>query len=221
MNAITMSTKVSPFAKEVAQQLLSLGAIEFKVKETVTWASGIVSPLYCDNRKINSNVGVRNFMVEAFIKTIENFYPDVEVIAGVATGGMPLGVLIADRMNLPFIYVRQAPKGHGLKRQVEGDYSPGAKVVLIEDHVSTGGSSLKAVEGLRDAELNMLGLISIMTYAFKKAEFLFYDNDVKYLSLCDLDTIVDVAFREGKITKQDKDSILAFRDNPESWDKTR
>ena len=215
-----MSSKVSPFAKEVAKRLLSLGSVQLNLKDKFTWASGIISPIYCDNRKIISNVAVRNFMTDTFVKVIEKYYPDVEVIAGVATGGIPLGILVADRLKLPFIYVRQAPKEHGLKRQVEGDFKKGDKVALIEDLISTGGSSFKAVEGLRNEGLEMLGLISIMTYGFKKAELLFNDHDVKYLSLCDLDAIVEVACSEGSISEEDKTAILAFRDYPEAWSKT-
>lgn len=213
----TSSGKISPYAREVAKQLLKLDVIEFKVKETFTWASGIVSPIYCDNRKINSDVEARNLILDIFIRVISQYDRDVELIAGVATGGIPMGVLIADRMNLPFVYVRQAPKGHGLKRQVEGSFKSNSKVILIEDHISTGGSSLKAVEGLRNSGLNMLALISIMTYGFPEAVYNFNEHDVNYLSLCDLDTILEVAYEDGKISEEEKKSISLFRMNPNDW----
>lgn len=216
MKDTILSSKVSSFAEGIAKRLLNLGAIQFNTEKPFTWVSGIKSPVYCDNRKISSDIKVRAYVVDAFVNVIKKEFPSVEIIAGVATGGIPMGILIADRMNLPFIYVRQAPKGHGLMRQVEGAYNAGDKLVLIEDHISTGGSSLNAIIGLRNEELDMLSLLSIMTYGFKKAEFLFHDNDVNHMSLCDLDTIVKVAESEGKITQQEKESILEFKANPDN-----
>lgn len=156
-------------------------------------------------------------MADIFVKVIKEYYPSVEVIAGVATGGIPMGVLIADRMKLPFIYVRQEKKGHGLEKQVEGAFKENDKVVLIEDHISTGGSSLKAVQGLRDAGLNMLALVSIMTYGFAKATYTFKENDVAFLSLCDLSTTLEVAHESGKLDAEDRNAISLFRENPSSW----
>ena len=147
---MTVSKKESPYARDVAKELLHLGSVSFNVDSPYTWVSGIKSPVYCDNRKIYSDVRVRRKVVRAFQNLIEDQFPDVEIIAGVATGGIPCGILIAENMNLPFIYVRQAPKEHGLMRQVEGSFTAGDKVVLIEDLISTGGSSLKAIQGLRN-----------------------------------------------------------------------
>jgi len=214
---MAVSNKVSADAKEVARELLKIGSISFNFDSPYTWVSGIKSPVYCDNRKINSNVQVRKIVVDAFQKLVEEKFPDVEVIAGVATGGIPCGILLADRMNLPFIYVRQTPKEHGLKQQVEGSFNAGEKVVLIEDLISTGGSSMKAVDGLREADLNLLGLVSIMTYGFDTAEKLFSEASVNNMSLCDLDTIVDVASGQGALTSHDKDSLLYFRSDPRGW----
>lgn len=214
---LAMSNRVSSEAREVGSALLALGAVKIDVNSPFTWVSGIKSPIYCDNRKIPSDVAVRKEMVKFFRNLIEERFPGVEVIAGVATGGIPLGILVADSMGLPFIYVRQAPKEHGLKKQVEGDFKPGAKVVLIEDHISTGGSSLKAIRGLRNEGLELLALISIMTYNFKAAQELFESEDVNYLSLCDLDNVVEVALETGKITEAEKNSVLTFRDDPQSW----
>lgn len=212
-----MSIKISPYAGEVAKHLLSIGVIEFNVAQPFTWVSGIKAPVYCDNRKINSDVEARSFIADTFIKVIEKNYPEVEAIAGVATGGIPQGMLIADRMRLPFVYVRQAAKGHGKMQQVEGSFHRGEKVVLIEDHISTGGSSFKAVKGLGSAGLDMLGLISIMTYGFKSAETLFENNNVNYLSLCDLDTVLEVAHNEGRISREEQESVLAFLRDPKRW----
>lgn len=209
--------QISSSSKEIAKNLLDIGAIQINVKTPFTWVSGIKSPIYCDNRKINSNVEVRKNAVNAFISIIEKHFHEVKIIAGVATGGIPLGVLIADRMNLPFIYVRQEQKKYGLMKQVEGDCKVGDKVVLIEDLISTGSSSLKAVRGLRNAELNLLGLISIMTYNFDKAIDLFKKENVNHFSLCDLDTILEVALDRGSINSIDRDSILSFRSSPETW----
>jgi len=203
--------KISSSSRIIAKNLLELGAVQLDPGFGFIWASGIKSPIYCDNRKINSDVGVRKIVVQAFVDLIMNEFPNVEIIAGVATGGIPLGILIADKMNLPFIYVRQAPKEHGLMKQVEGNYHPGNKIVLIEDLISTGGSSLKAIEGLREQKLDVLSLISIMTYGFEVAAELFEKEDVNQWSLCNLDTIVDVAYEMDKISINDKEVLLEFK----------
>ena len=208
---------ISPQAKEVGKELLNLEAVQINVEEPFTWVSGIQSPIYCDNRKIASDVKARKEIVKFFKNLIESKFPEVDIIAGVATGGIPMGILIADAMNLPFIYVRQEPKKHGLMKQVEGDFKRGDKIVLIEDHVSTGGSSLKAIKGLENEELELLSLISIMTYGFKSAEDLFLQEGIINYTLCDLDTIVDVSLNMGRISPQQKESILKFKENPENW----
>jgi orotate phosphoribosyltransferase len=168
MSLSTMSTakKLSKHSTEIANDLLKIKSVEFNFNDPYVWVSGTKSPIYCDNRKINSYPEIRNKFVNYFVELIQEYYPTVEVIAGVATGGIPLGILIADRMKLPFIYVRQERKEHGLMKQVEGDFNIGAKTVLIEDHISTGGSSWKALQGLLDVKLDVLGLASIMTYGF-------------------------------------------------------
>ena len=204
-------------ARKVAHELIAISAIQLNVDKPFTWVSGIQSPVYCDNRKITSYVTSRNILVDAFVSLISRHFPDVEVIAGVATGGIPMGILIADRMKLPFIYVRQEPKEHGLMRQVEGDYNDGAKVVLIEDHVSTGGSSLKAANGLLNAGLHVLALISIMTYNFHQAKELFKQNGIPHYSLSDLDTALETALAEGQLSQEAVTSVLSFRDDPKSW----
>ncbi|MDZ4758285.1 MAG: orotate phosphoribosyltransferase [Bacteroidota bacterium] len=221
MAVMEESTKISKDAISVAETLLDIDSIQLKVSDPFTWVSGIESPIYCDNRRVNSYVEVRNKLVSCFVDLIREKFPQVEVIAGVATGGIPLGVLIADRMELPFIYARQAPKEHGLKRQVEGDYTDGQKVVLIEDHISTGGSSLIAINAIRAVNLNLLGLVSIMTYNFKAAKDQFAENNVNFYSLCDLETILDVSIKRGSITEEEKNSILEFKANPSTWGTNR
>ncbi len=210
-------TEILPSSKLVAQDLLKLEAVQFNVKEPFTWVSGIKSPVYCDNRVVISDVEVRKKVLTSFINIINEQFRDVQIIAGVATGGIPMGVLIADRMNLPFVYVRQAPKEHGLKRQVEGSYTSGNNIVVIEDHISTGSSSFKAIHGLRNEGLNVLGLVSIMTYGFKASVDLFNSEMVRHYSLCDLDTMLVVALENKLINSKEKESILAFRDSPDNW----
>ena len=224
MEAFMEKTQPSPvildksLAKTVAHELLSISAVQLNVENPFTWVSGIKSPVYCDNRKINSYVSTRNIIADSFVKIITKNFDNVEMIAGVATGGIPMGILIAERLKLPFIYVRQEPKEHGLMRQVEGDYSVGKNVVLIEDHVSTGGSSLKAVNGLLNAGLSVLALVSIMTYNFKSALELFKSHGITHVSLCDLDTVLEYALLENKLTSEQVESVLRFRDEPKSWE---
>ncbi len=214
INRVVLSDEI---ASTVAHELLAISAVQLNVDQPFTWVSGIKSPIYCDNRKINSHVTSRNKVVDAFVELITTHFSNVETVAGVATGGIPMGVLIADRLKLPFIYVRQVPKEHGLKKQVEGDYEPGAKVILIEDLISTGGSSMKAVSGIKNDGLHLLALISIMTYNFKEALDLFPNNDVKHVSLTDLDALLNQALKEERLTKEQADRVLVFRENPARW----
>ena len=211
------SMKISP-SKSIAHQLLEIGAVKLDVNEGFIWTSGIVSPIYCDNRIINSKVDVRSDVISAFSNLVLEHYMkdaqhDVQIIAGVSTGGIPYGSLIADRLKLPFIYVREKRKEHGLKKMVEGYYETGNRVILIEDHISTGVSSIGAVKALREEGLELVALLSIMTYRFKEAEEAFKNEGIEYNSLCDLDTILEVAKEEGKITDAEAAYILKFRDN--------
>ncbi|MDL2230758.1 orotate phosphoribosyltransferase, partial [Alistipes sp. OttesenSCG-928-L06] len=169
---------MSSIEKEIAKSLLQIKAIKLNPASPFTWASGWNSPIYCDNRKTLSYPAVRKQVYEAFAQVISEKYPQADIIAGVATGAIAHGVLAAEAMGKPFIYVRSAPKSHGMTNQVEGEYTPGAKVVVIEDLVSTGGSSLNAVEALRDAGCEVLGMVAIFTYGFPKAEENFAQNNV-------------------------------------------
>jgi orotate phosphoribosyltransferase len=211
------SRKISTQAVMVAESLLQIGSVQLNVNHPFTWVSGIKSPIYCDNRLVNSDVKIRNIVVDAFVKLILDKFKNIDLIAGVVTGGLPIGVLIADRLDLPFIYARQAPKEHGLKKQVEGSYKKGDRVVLIEDHISTGGSSLIALQALRKEGIDVVGLISIMTYNFKSATKKFIENSINHYSICDLETVLNVSVEKGIIDVTDKHSIIEFRDSPETW----
>jgi orotate phosphoribosyltransferase len=205
-------------SKEIAASLLEIGAVKFNLKDLFKWTSGIESPIYCDNRIINSKVAVRDNVVDAFTNLISiRFSTKPDIIAGVATGGMPYGAIIASRMNLPFVYVRSERKAHGLRKAVEGDWKKGDKVVLIEDHISTGISSIRAVEFLREEGLELICLLSIMTYRFKEAEDAFKRDNICFGSICNLDTILEVALNDGKLTQPEVDSILEFREDPKNW----
>ena len=201
----------------VAEMLLKINAVKLNVKEPFTWVSGIKSPIYCDNRVINSDVEVRNKVLNCFLELIKQKFENIEIIAGVATGGIPMGVLIADRLNLPFVYVRQESKKHGMMKQVEGNFSENQRVILIEDHISTGGSSLIAYNALKQADLNVQGIISVMTYGFDKSKKLFNENNVNFYSLCNLDAVLDTALSKGMISEDEKYSILTFRNSPDTW----
>ena len=203
----------------VVLSLLQINAIKLNPANPFTWASGWKSPIYCDNRKTLSYPAVRNLICEGFKKQIIEKYPDVEVIAGVATGAIAHGMLLADRLNLPFIYVRSAPKQHGLENLVEGDVKAGQKVVVIEDLISTGLSSLSAVEALRNAGCNVLGMLAIFTYGFNHASENFKKSDVKIDTLASYTQLIDIAIEQGFVNKDHLDLLKSWRNNPENWGK--
>lgn len=203
---------------QIANYLLDIKAVKINVKEPFTWTSGIKSPIYCDCRIVNSYVNERDAVVSRFVDLISSKYKNVNLIAGIASGGISYGVLIADRLNLPFVYIREERKKHGLKKQIEGYYEGfGNKVLLIEDHISTGGSSLNAINVVKEEKLEVVGLLSIMTYGFKEAEDKFKEANVPHESLCNLDAILDVASERGIITPEDAEKINKFRANHRDW----
>ena len=213
--SVTMSYNPS---KAIAKHLLKIQAVQFNVDNPFTWVSGIKSPIYCDNRIINSKVDVRDSVISEFSNIVtENFLRETDIIAGVATGGIPYGVLVADRLKLPFIYVRENRKEHGLKKRIEGEFKAGDRVILIEDHISTGISSVRAIDALREEGLELVCLLSIMTYGFKGAEESFKEKNIKYLSICDLDTILEVAEEQGTLSASNVSDILEFRQSPKTW----
>lgn len=205
--------------KTVAERLLSIKAIKLQPKNPFTWASGWKSPIYCDNRKTLSYPAIRTYIKNALVKTILELYPDVEVIAGVATGAIAQGALVADELGLPFIYVRSSPKDHGLENLIEGDLKPKQKVVVIEDLISTGGSSLKAVEAIRKDGSDVLGMVAIFTYEFRAAEEKFKNAKVKLTTLSNYEAVLTEALATKYINEKDMDTLREWRQNPAEWKK--
>ena len=198
---------------------MQIKAIKLNPTNHFTWASGWYSPIYCDNRKILSYPAVRKQVYEAFADLIAEKYPEAEVLAGVATGAIAHGVLVAEKMGKPFIYVRSAPKSHGLTNQVEGEVKPGAKVVVIEDLVSTGGSSLSAVDALKKAGCDVLGMVAIFTYGFPTAEQNFTNAGVKLDTLSNYNTMIEMAIEQGYVHPDELETLKEWRRDPASWKK--
>ena len=203
----------------VAKQLLQIKAIKLQPANPFTWASGWISPIYCDNRKTLSYPEVRDFIKIQFARRVMEEWPEVDVVAGVATGAIAQGALVADLLNKPFVYVRSSPKGHGLENLIEGDLKPGQKVVVIEDLISTGGSSLKAVEALRSNGADVLGMLAIFSYGFKVAEDNFSSAGVKYETLSDYQALIKVAAEVGYVSSDDLSTLSKWREDPANWKK--
>lgn len=206
-------------AREVAEYLLEIKAVVLKPHEPFTWASGLKSPIYCDNRKTLSYPKVRSFIKTSFADTISEEYKNADVIAGVATAGIPHGALVADVLNKPFVYVRDKPKTHGMTNQIEGQLSAGQRVVVIEDLISTGGSSLKAVEALRQAGADVVALGAVFTYSFEKSVIAFEQAKCKFFTLSDYPTLLEVAASLDYIKPNEIDTLTEWYQNPESWSK--
>ncbi|HIW11471.1 MAG TPA: orotate phosphoribosyltransferase [Candidatus Rikenella faecigallinarum] len=205
--------------KQIAQTLLQIKAIKLSPANPFTWASGWHSPIYCDNRKTLSYPAARKQIYEAFAKIIAEKYPQAEVIAGVATGAIACGVLTAEALNKPFIYVRSAPKDHGMANQVEGYFEPGAKVVVVEDLISTGGSSLKAVEALRAAGCEVLGMVAIFTYGFPTAAANFEKAGVQLDTLSNYNTLLELAVEQNYIHADELATLREWRQSPDTWNR--
>jgi orotate phosphoribosyltransferase len=205
------------FSKKTAEYLLQIKAIKLQPSNPFTWASGWKSPIYCDNRKTLSFPEVRSFIKDSFATLISNLYPEAEMIAGVATGAIAHGALAADKMGLPFIYVRSGAKEHGLGNQIEGYYEKGSKVVVIEDLISTGGSSLSAVKALREAGCEVLGMVAIFTYEFNKASDGFTAEKCKLNTLSNYTTLVETALSTGYIGDEEVETLKKWRLAPASW----
>ena len=204
---------------QVARGLLSIGAVFLRPQEPFTWASGIKSPIYCDNRLILTAPEVRVLVENAIAATVKREYPDAEVLMGTATAGIAHAAIAAHLLGLPMGYVRSGSKDHGRRNQIEGRLEKGQRVVVIEDLISTGGSVLDTVEALRAAGAEVLGVVSIFTYGMKKGVERMAEAGVKNVSLTNLDTIAQVGAEEGYIAPEDVSRLLKFRDNPsdESW----
>jgi len=176
-------------AKKIAEQLIKIKAVKLSPENPFTWTSGIKSPIYCDNRVTLSDIETRELIKHSFVKCLIQNFPEVELIAGVATAGIPHGMMVADWTKTPFVYVRSSPKGHGLTNQIEGRFTPGQKVVVIEDLVSTGKSSLAAVKALRESGCDVIGMMAVFTYGFDKTEELFADEKCPLWTLSDYRTL--------------------------------
>lgn len=206
--------------KLTAEKLLKIKAVKLQPSNPFTWASGWNSPIYCDNRKLMSYPAIRNFIKVEFARLILEKYPQTEAIAGVATGAIAPGALVADLLDLPFVYIRATPKDHGLENLIEGDLKPKQKVVVIEDLVSTGGSSLKAVEAIRRDGSDVLGMLAVFTYGFPVAEKSMKDARVELTTLCNYDAILDEALATDYIDESELKTLQDWRKNPETWGQT-
>ena len=205
--------------RKIAHELLSIGAVFLRPQEPFTWASGIKSPIYCDNRLTLSAPKVRQQIENGLAELVRRYYPDCEMLMGTSTAGIAHAAITATLLDLPMGYVRGEAKSHGRTNRIEGKLEPGAKVVVVEDLISTGGSAIECVEALREAGADVLGIVSIFTYGMKKGLERLASAHTENHSLCNLDVLVEVAAEEGRIAPEWKDRILAFRDNPsdESW----
>ena len=204
--------------KAVAEKLLQNNAIKLSVNKPFTWASGWKSPIYCDNRKILSYPYARDYIKSEMCNCIFQVYPGAGMLAGVATAGIPWGAIAADQLKLPYIYVRPKPKEHGLGNQVEGFYEKGMKVVVIEDLISTGRSSLLVVDVLKNAGLEVDGLVAIFDYGFSHAQHAFEEAKVNHQCLTDYDSLIEVAVEKNIITEADLNTLLNWRSDPANWE---
>jgi orotate phosphoribosyltransferase len=203
-------------AQRIAEKLLQINAVKLSPQNPFTWASGIKSPIYCDNRLILSFPEARNFVVKSFVEKAAQFEP-FDTIAGVATAGIPWGALIADRMKKPFIYIRDKPKAHGRQNQIEGLHRGGAKILVIEDLISTGGSSLKAVETVRSVNCEVVGVLAIFSYGFAAATTIFNDSKCPFDTLSNYEILLDCAVKRGYVTASDVETLQNWRVSPSTW----
>jgi len=202
-----------------AQKLLEVKAIKLQPDAPFTWASGWLSPFYCDNRKALSYPSLRNFVKLELCKTILEEFPEADAVAGVATGAIAQGALVADELGLPFVYVRSKPKDHGMENLIEGDLKANSQVVVVEDLISTGGSSLKAVEAIRRYGCQVVGMVASYTYGFPVAEKAFKEAGVKLITLTDYDHVVNQAAKTGYIKQTDIELLNEWRKDPANWRK--
>jgi orotate phosphoribosyltransferase len=201
----------------VASRLLQVGAVKLNPTQPYTWASGWKSPIYCDNRKVLSFPYDRDFIKSELCSVIFEQFPDIDGIAGVATAGISWGVMAADQLKLPFVYVRPKPKEHGLGNQLEGELPKGAKVLVVEDLISTGKSSLQVCEVLRQSGIEPVGMVSIFTYGFDQAAQAFDQAGIKLVSLTNYESLLGLALDQGKITASDHEILASWREDPAHW----
>ena len=201
----------------LAEKLLKINALKLQPANPFVWASGWNSPIYTDNRRTLSYPDVRSFIKIELTRMIMEHFPEAEAIAGVATGAIAQGALVADLLNLPYVYVRSSPKNHGLENPIEGDLRQGRKVVVVEDLVSTGMSSLKAVEAVRNAGSEVVGMVALFTYGFPVAEANFEEAGVKLVTLSDYNTMLEVALQTDYIRESDLETLRSWRNDPANW----
>nr|WP_193215992.1 orotate phosphoribosyltransferase [Pseudoprevotella muciniphila] len=206
-------------AKLFAQKLLAVEAVKLSPEAPFTWASGWKSPIYCDNRKLLSYPDIRTFVKLELARLVAENFGEAEVVAGVATGAIAQGALVADLLGLPFVYVRPKPKDHGMGNQIEGQLDAAKKVVVVEDLISTGGSSLKAVDAIRKNGNEIVGMVASYTYGFDVAASAFADANVKLLTLSDYNAVIEVAAETGYIKQEQIETLAAWRKNPAEWGK--
>jgi len=203
--------------KVVAEKLLQAGAVKLSPSQPFTWASGWKSPIYCDNRKILSFPFIRDFIKSEMCNVIFEQFPDAELLTGVATAGIPWGAMAADQLKLPYIYVRPKPKEHGMGNQIEGSYEKGQKALVIEDLISTGKSSLQVVDVLKNAGVEVVGMVSIFNYGFDVAKNAFEAAGVPYKSLTNYASLISLALEKGTISAEDESVLLKWREDPSNW----
>ena len=204
-------------AEKVASILLETKAVKLNPSQPYKWSSGWNSPIYCDNRVTLSFPKSRTFIKEALAEAIQIHFPEANCIAGVATAGIAQGALIAETLNLPFAYVRPEPKKHGMGNQIEGRIEPDARIVVVEDLISTGGSSLKVVDALREQGYEVVGMIAIFTYGFPLATQNFGAKNLKLVTLSNYETLIEIASQQNYIEKTDKETLAQWRNSPETW----
>ncbi len=205
--------------KQLAQKLMDIKAVKLQPQDPFTWASGWKSPIYTDNRKTLSFADVRGFVKLELCHAIQEHFPEAEAVAGVATGAIAQGALVADELGLPYVYVRPKPKDHGMGNQVEGELPKGIKVVVVEDLISTGGSSLKAVAALRECGVEVIGMVASFTYGFPVAEEAFREAGVKLVTLSDYNAVLEQAAETGYIKPEEIEVLKEWRKNPIEWRK--
>lgn len=201
----------------IAEKLLQVKAVQLNPSQPYTWASGWKSPIYCDNRKVLSFPYIRDFIKSELCNVIFEQFENTDLLAGVATAGIPWGAMAADQLKLPFIYVRPKPKEHGLGNQIEGECKEGQKVLVIEDLVSTGKSSLQAVDALQSKGLEVIGMVSIFNYGFNQAKEQFEQRKLPYISLTDYPTLIQLALRDGLIGQTESELLEQWRKDPANW----
>jgi orotate phosphoribosyltransferase len=207
-----------PHGKRIAELLIDIGAVKLSIDPPFTWASGIKSPIYCDNRMIYSHPEARNFVVDALVSRVKSLQVEPDFIAGTATAAIGWAALVADRMNLPFVYVRSKAKEHGAKKMIEGDLKPGSDVVVIEDLISTGGSSIHTVNALRDeGGANVHDVVAIFTYELLASKEKESEARVKFHPIADFTALLNVAVEQGRLDMGDLDTVAKFAKNPKEW----